>query len=192
MKNTQTNNTKKDTSRLTKAICAAIGVVLIILAILLSLRGCAEDGSASAHSSGNIIGNPGIIYDTGAVEGGWDEADTESIVASLNEKVEEGMINISMNTSPNFPNGTSAGNLMIVNESINRYPQIVEITRNDTGEVIYKSGAIPVGSKIEAAKLSVDLDAGMYECTAMFYNVDPNTGNYLGCAGAIIHLTVVE
>ena len=192
MKNTQTNNTKKDTSRLTKAICAAVGVVLIVLAILLSLRGCAEDGSASAHGSNNVIGNPGIIYDTGAVEGGWDEADTESIVASLNEKVEEGMINISMNTSPNFPNGTSEGNLMIVNESINRYPQIVEIIRNDTGEVIYKSGAIPVGSKIEAAKLSVDLDAGMYECTAMFYNVDPNTGNYLGCAGAIIHLTVVE
>ena len=192
MKNTQTNNTKKDNSRLTKAICAAVGVVLIVLAILLSLRGCAEDGSASAHGSNNVIGNPGIIYDTGAVEGGWDEADTESIVASLNEKVEEGMINISMNTSPNFPNGTSEGNLMIVNESINRYPQIVEIIRNDTGEVIYKSGAIPVGSKIEAAKLSVDLDAGMYECTAMFYNVDPNTGNYLGCAGAIIHLTVVE
>lgn len=192
MKNTQTNNTKKDNSRLTKAICAAVGVVLIVLAILLSLRGCAEDGSASAHNSGNVIGNPGIIYDTGAVEGGWDEADTESIVASLNEKVEEGMINISMNTSPNFPNGTSEGNLMIVNESINRYPQIVEIIRNDTGEVIYKSGAIPVGSKIETAKLSVDLDAGMYECTAMFYNVDPATGNYLGCAGAIIHLTVVE
>ena len=192
MKNTQTNNTKKDNSRLTKTICAAVGVVLIVLAILLCLRGCAEDGSASAHGSNNVIGNPGIIYDTGAVEGGWDEADTESIVASLNEKVEEGMINISMNTSPNFPNGTSEGNLMIVNESINRYPQIVEIIRNDTGEVIYKSGAIPVGSKIEAAKLSVDLDAGMYECTAMFYNVDPNTGNYLGCAGAIIHLTVVE
>ena len=33
MKNTQTNNTKKDNSRLTKAICAAVGVVLIVLAI---------------------------------------------------------------------------------------------------------------------------------------------------------------
>lgn len=81
---------------------------------------------------------------------------------------------------------------MIVNESINRYPQVVEITRNDTNEVVYKSGAIPVGSKIETAKLSVDLDVGTYECTAMFYNVDPNTGNYLGCAGAIINITVFE
>ena len=36
---------------------------------------------------------------------------------------------------------------MIVNEGVNRYPQIVEITRNDTGETIYKSGAIPSAAK---------------------------------------------
>lgn len=102
------------------------------------------------------------------------------------------MINISMNTSPTFSDGTSEGNLMIVNEGVNRYPQVVEITRNDTGETIYKSGAIPVGSKIEKASLSADLDAGTYECTALFYNVDPDTGDYLGCAGAIITVTVLD
>ena len=102
------------------------------------------------------------------------------------------MINIVTNTSPTSQTAL-AGNLMIVNESNNRYPLVVvEITRNDTNEVVYKSGAIPVGSKIETAKLSVDLDAGTYECTAMFYNVDPNTGSYLGCAGAIINITVLE
>lgn len=126
------------------------------------------------------------------MEGGWNEADVDRIVEGLNEQVEEGMINISMNTSPNFANGTSTGNLMIVNESINRYPQVVEITRNDNGEKIYTSGAVAVGSKIESAKLDVDLDAGTYECTAMFYNVDPETGAYLGCAGAIITVTVLD
>ena len=134
----------------------------------------------------------GIVYDPGAVEGGWNEADTDKIVDALNEKVEQGMINISMNTTPIFQNGSSAGNLMIVNESVNNYPQVVEIHRNDTGEVIYKSGAIPVGSKLETAKLSADLDAGTYECTALFYNVDPDSGEYLGCAGAVITVTVLE
>ena len=81
---------------------------------------------------------------------------------------------------------------MIVNEGINRYPQMVEITCNDTSEMIYKSGAIPVGSKIESDSLDVDLDAGTYECTAMFHNLDPETGVSLGCAGAIIHITVQE
>ena len=61
----------------------------------------------------------------------------DAIRDSLNEKVEEGMISISMNTSPVFSDGESAGSLMIVNSDVNRYPISVEISRNDTGEVIY-------------------------------------------------------
>lgn len=167
-----------------------IGIVILVLvffgAALFMFKSCSGDKAVDTTPNG------GVVYDSGAVAGGWDEADVDKIVEGLNEKVEDGMINISMNTSPNFANGTSTGNLMIVNEAVNRYPQVVEITRNDTNEVIYKSGAIPVGSKIENAKLSADLDAGTYECTAMFYNVDAETGAYLGCAGAIIKVTVLE
>ena len=104
----------------------------------------------------------GIIYDDSAIEGGWDNLSPEEIAEKLNEKVAEGMINISMNTAPYFEDGTSEGNVMIVNEAINNYPQKVQIVRNDTGEQIYQSKAIPVGSKIERAKLDVALPAGTY------------------------------
>ena len=182
-------NLKKESKNNSKTIIGiVIGVLLMIAIILGCLRSCEGDQSETTPDNTGT----GIVYDDGAVVGGWDEADIDKIVEGLNEKVDEGMINISMNTAPSFESGTAAGSLMIVNESINRYPQVVEITRNDTNELIYKSGAIPVGSKIESAKLAVDLDPGTYECTAMFYNVDPNTGNYLGCAGAIIHVTVLE
>ena len=114
----------------------------------------------------------------------------EEIAEKLNEKVAEGMINISMNTAPYFENGTAEGNVMIVNESINNYPQQVEFIRNDTGEQIYQSKAIPVGSKIERAALDVELPAGTYECTAMFHNLDPVSGEIIGTAGAIINITI--
>ena len=94
------------------------------------------------------------------------------------------------NTSPIFEDGSSEGNLMLVNESINNYPQMVQIIRNDTGEEIYKSGAIAVGSKIERAKLDVVLPAGTYECTAYFHNLNPDTGDIIGTAGAIITITI--
>ena len=132
----------------------------------------------------------GIVYDSSAVEGGWDNLSPEEIAEKLNEKVAEGMINISMNTAPYFENGTSEGNVMIVNESINNYPQQVEFIRNDTQEIIYQSKAIPIGSKIERAKLDVELPAGTYECTAMFHNLDPETGDIIGTAGAIITITI--
>ena len=132
----------------------------------------------------------GIVYDDAAIEGGWDNLSPEEIEARLNEKVAEGMINISANTAPIFEDGASEGNLMLVNESINNYPQKVQIVRNDTGEQIYESGAIAVGSKIERAKLDVVLPAGTYECTAYFHNLDPETGEIIGTAGAIINITI--
>lgn len=180
-------NTKTNNKRNHKIVIGIILLLLILAAALLFKGFTATGDTADSKTEAS-----GIIYDSNATVGGWEETDTQSIVDSLNKKVDQGMINISMNTTPVFSDGASAGNLMIVNEGINNYPQVVAIIRNDTNETIYQSGAIPVGSKIECAELDIDLDAGTYDCTALFYNVDPNSGEYLGCAGAVITITVLE
>jgi len=167
-------------------VYAVIFLILLIGAgIFLAVKLMHKPADAALADS-----KSGIIYDSSAVEGGWDNLSPEEIAERLNQKVEEGMINISMNTAPYFENGTAEGNLMLVNESINNYPQKVQIVRNDTGEQIYESGAIAVGSKIERAKLDVVLPAGTYECTAYFSNLDPETGDMIGTAGAIINITI--
>ena len=160
-------------------ICA-IGAGIFLITRLVSKPLTKEDAR----------GQTGIVYDSSAIEGGWDNLSPEEIAEKLNEKVAEGMINISMNTAPYFENGKAEGNVMIVNEAINNYPQQVEFIRNDTQEVIYQSKAIPVGSKIERAALDVELPAGTYECTAMFHNLDPVSGEIIGTAGAIINITI--
>ena len=171
------------------AIALALAVALLAGSAIMAV-GLVEKTEKPADVVDDT--SAGLVFDEAAVEGGWEQLSQEEIEDRLNNQLEEGMINISMNTSPVFKDGTSEGNLMIVNEGMNNYPQIVEITRNDTGELIYKSGGIPVGSKIENAKLSVVLPAGTYECTAMFHSVDPDTGASLGCAGAIITITVQQ
>ena len=162
-------------------VLAAVAIGALIF-IIVTLRSPMTKEEARAKA--------GIVYDSSAVEGGWDNLSPEEIEARLNEKVAEGMINISMNTAPYFEDGKAEGNVMIVNESINNYPQKVQIVRNDTGEQIYQSKAIPVGSKIERAALDVELPAGTYECTAMFHNLDPISGEIIGTAGAIISITI--
>lgn len=167
-------------------VYAVIFLVLLVGAgIFLAVKLLHKPADAALADS-----KSGIVYDSSAVEGGWDNLSPEEIAERLNQKIEEGMINISMNTAPYFENGTAEGNLMLVNESINNYPQKVQIVRNDTGEQIYESGAIAVGSKIERAKLDVVLPAGTYECTAYFHNLDPETGDIIGTAGAIITITI--
>ena len=167
-------------------VYAIIFLILLVGAgIFLAVRLLHKPADAALADS-----KSGIIYDSSAVEGGWDNLSPEEIEARLNEKVAEGMINISANTAPIFEDGASEGNLMLVNESINNYPQMVQIVRNDTGEQIYESGAIAVGSKIERARLDVVLPAGTYECTAYFHNLDPESGAIIGTAGAIITITI--
>ena len=176
---------KRDAKSRTLVILAVVGLAAALTAgIFTAVR--------MFHKPAQSKDDPktGIVYDDSAIEGGWDNLSPEEIAEKLNEKVAEGMINISMNTAPYFENGTADGNLVIVNESINNYPQKVQIIRNDTGEQIYESGAIAVGSKIERAKLDVALPAGTYECTAYFHNLGPETGEIIGTAGAIINITI--
>ena len=165
--------------------------LLLVFACLTMFSGCKKkEVETGTETTTNARTGNGLVMDTNAEEGGLEYASPEEIQEELNRKVEEGMINISMNTSPVFENGTAKGNLLIVNSEINRYPQIVYIVRNDTNEEIYRSGGIAVGSKIEYAALDVDLDPGVYECTAYFNNADPETGDILGTAGAEITITV--
>ena len=176
---------KRDAKSRTLVILAVVGLAAAItIGIFTAVRLIRKPAQSKDDPK------TGIVYDDSAVEGGWDNLSPEEIAEKLNEKVAEGMINISMNTAPYFEDGTADGNLMIVNESINNYPQKVQIVRNDTGEQIYESGAIAVGSKIERAKLDVALPAGTYECTAYFHNLDPETGEIIGTAGAIINITI--
>ena len=176
---------KRDAKSRTLVILAVVGLAAALtLGIFTAVRMIRKPAQSKDDPK------TGIVYDSSAVEGGWDNLSPEEIEARLNEKVAEGMINISANTAPIFEDGSSEGNLMLVNESINNYPQKVQIVRNDTGEQIYESGAIAVGSKIERAKLDVVLPAGTYECTAYFHNLDPETGEIIGTAGAIINITI--
>ena len=176
---------KRDAKSRTLVILAVVGLAAAItVGIFTAVRLIRKPAQSTDDSK------TGIVYDDAAIEGGWDNLSPEEIAEKLNEKVAEGMINISMNTAPYFENGTAEGNLMLVNESINNYPQKVQIVRNDTGEQIYESGAIAVGSKVERAKLDLVLPAGIYECTAYFHNLDPESGAIIGTAGAIITITI--
>lgn len=176
---------KKETPSLQRATMVKLffAVALLLLMIVLLLHACGPDAVDGEQGGG-------IVWDSNAEEGGLVAKSKEEILAELNAKVEEGMINISMNTSPVFKTGTDKGNLLIVNSNKNNYPQVVYILLQETGEEIYRSGGIPVGSKIEYAALNKDLEPGVYDCLACFNNVDPETGTMLGEARAEIKITV--
>ena len=179
------NMTTKKEKKIIYGVSGAL-LLIVVLVILLLMRSCS---AWDADMPFERLANGTLEMDANAEEGGLTYRSQEEIQEELNRKVEEGMINISMNTSPVFPSGTEKGNLLIVNSESNRYPQIVYIIRKDTGEEIYRSKGIEIGSKIEYATLDVDLPAGDYDCIAFFNNTD-DSGAILGTAGAEIMVTV--
>ena len=73
-------------------LACAIGAGIFLITRLVSKPLTKEEARAKA----------GIVYDSAAVEGGWDNLSPEEIEEKLNEKVAEGMINISANTAPSL------------------------------------------------------------------------------------------
>ena len=110
----------------------------------------------------------------------------------LNKIVDEGMLTFSINSTPVFDSGTAGGNLMIENPDINNNRFTVEITRDDTGETVYRSGALDPGQYIDDVPLDVALPAGEYACTATFSTFRIADDTPIGQAAAGLTITVLN
>lgn len=116
----------------------------------------------------------------------------EEIRAELNRVVEEGMFHIAINTNPVFQDGKSEGNLEIENVPSNLYLMRLEIISEDTGELLYSTKYIEPNNHIQKAALDVELDAGEYPATAVFYAYDKETLTEMGSASCEINISVLN
>jgi len=67
-----------------------------------------------------------------------------------------------------------------------------DLYNDETGELIYKSKALPAGSYIEKTSLDKVLEPGEYAVTAYFNAYRESDQSYIGQAGAAIKLTVLS
>lgn len=180
---------QQDQNKQFRRLLIIIGIIIMMLLLFRACTPPAEEIPDDEVPKVGMIFNAGI--DENAQPGDFEGMSEEEIQAALNDKVEAGMMNIHMMMEPVFPSGTEKGNIGIYVEPQNREPQVVQIIRSDTNEVIYTTGIIPIGNRIETDKLDVDLDPGYYPCRARFHRVDPETGKVLGIAEHEIRVAVL-
>ena len=162
-------------------------IILIIVAIILAwFRPCnCHCGTGDPHD--------GIPWDDNVT---YDDEQHQADIDALNQKVADGMITISMNADPVFANGEAEGNVQIENDVSNTKPQMIEIYLKDSSgnvdknQLVYRSGKIPVGGKIQKVKLLKNLSKGDYKAWVGFNAIDDND-NIVGTAGADIVIHVV-
>ncbi|WP_302759928.1 hypothetical protein [Christensenella hongkongensis] len=172
-------NGTREKSKKKKWIILVVAVAAVVIVALLALRACGT-------------GQTGFAFDDLAQNGFLEGRSQEDIQRLVNQQVDEGMFNISINSAVTFQNGDAEGNMNIENVPGNRYYMKVRLVLNDTGETVYESGGLKPGQFIEKAPLSVPLQKGTYGATAVFTAVDQNSLKEVGRAQAEITLQVMN
>jgi len=155
-------------SKKQKRLLCITALILIILLILFGLYRCGYLGGRQENDSDIVIG-------AGVKEGEMNTGETE-IREDGSEAGANGKANmtVKINSRPVFADGESAGDLNIVNPEANLLYMKAEIRLDDTGEVIYESGAIPPNHYIDNDKLAKVLEKGAHNAIAHVTLFDPD------------------
>ncbi len=97
----------------------------------------------------------------------------ELLTPTEENKVQAGTYDVVMNSTWNFEDGESvSSNAYVENAAENTNDVYFDVTITDTGETIYESPVIPIGSHLDEIKLDKDLDAGTYNCDLTYHLID--------------------
>ncbi|MEH2952056.1 hypothetical protein VV089_03525 [Candidatus Merdisoma sp. JLR.KK011] len=120
------------------------------------------------------------------------EENYQQIQEDIGNEVKEGYFETYMNTDWTFPDGTSeTTNAVLGNSPNNKKPIRCEVLLEETDELVFSTGVLPVGAELPAFKLDVDLDAGTYDAVCMVYLLDEaEGGTYIDYSSAGFHVTI--
>lgn len=142
------NDDKKKKKRLILIIIGVILLIAVVLAVLFLTKG---------DDRGMVI----------------TEDNAEEMKEQLAEPVEDGYYNTTMTVDWTFEDGKAvSSNAYVANSESNTRMVYFDVNLADTGELVYSSPYIPVGSELKEIKLDEDLDAGDYEAIVTYHLVD--------------------
>lgn len=167
---------KKKKTGIIVGIVAIVILLLVIIGILVFML-FRKEADVPEESSGYVI----------------DEGNYQQIQENMAEEVSEGYFETYMNTTWTFADGTSeTQDAVLGNSPNNTKPIRCEVILNDTGEVVYETGVLPVGAILDPFKLSTDLEAGTYEAVCQIYLLrEREDGTYEDFSSAGFYVTIV-
>ena len=142
--------------------CILLVIIVISAALVIAIENGASAGNNGANAY-NLVVTP---------------EDIEEQLAKNPPKAQAGTYDVCMNSTWKFKNARSASeNAYVENRITNTQMMNFTLILDETGESIYESPIVPVGSSLKNIKLDKeDLAAGTYVCTVVYHLLD-NNGN---------------
>ena len=153
------NDSPKKIDPKTICIVILIGVILVgaIVGICIFFSGKKEE-KPQETTTANTRYDSNIILDK-------DDVDKNA------EKVENGQMNLEMKNVAISSDGENF-KCYLCNANENTFDIFITISDFETGEELYKSGVMPVGSRIEKFKLNKVLEDGEYSTVITFHQLE--------------------
>lgn len=137
-----------------------IVVIVILLALVIYLLITRNQGKDDGVVNRNIVIN---------------EENVEKVLQQLEEEevIPPGYYEVTMNSTWNFASGDApSDNAYVKNAETNTNSVYFDVEKADTGEVVYESPILPVGSHIENITLDTNLVDGTYDCILTYHLID--------------------
>jgi len=144
--------------------------IIILLLLLLVPLGlfivsrCSQEEDLEPFIAGNLL--PGGRH-------------ADEIAELAQQVADESRFRMMVNTRIEFETPTSHGDIGIINPAQNTFPIAVDFILDETGEIIFASGAIWPNEFISQAPLDVSLPNGVHAATALFNVYDPETHEHV-------------
>ena len=136
-------------------VVALIAVIVILLGVIVYLVGFGRESEEEEKGRAVLL-----------TEDNVEEYDTQ-------EAVEDGYYLVTMNTSWEFDDGKAeSNNAYVANVEQNTRTVYFDVFLADTGELVYSSPYMPVGTELQNFALDEDLEAGDYTAVVTYHLVD--------------------
>lgn len=123
-----------------------------------------------------------------------DDKNKDTVMQELDEKVAKGMFECMMSMEWNFTGGgQGSSDAYVANSEHNTYAIYFDVIDNESGETLFSSPYILVGSEISGFLLDKKLSAGRHEATVMYTLVDQNNDyEKISSAGFVVTMNVAD
>ena len=150
----------KKGGRIALVVCGIVIIALVAVIAVMAWQMLNNNDKETSEPKRNVVVSP-------------DNVDEVIHNMKKGEFTAPGSYEVTMNTTWNFADGSSASENAYVENSISNTNDVYfDITLADTEEKIYSSPVIPIGSHLENITLDKKLEKGSYDCVVTYTLVD--------------------
>ena len=181
------NEAKGGINKLYIIIGTVIILLLIAVIVILLLK---NKKQASDNVGRNQTGAREVAESARLV---LDESSAQNVLDEMRQEVKEGMFECNMSMTWTFPDGKSSSkDAIVVNSSNNTYPIYFDVELEDTGDVVYSSPVIPIGSQLTDFALDKELNAGEYKAVVMYSLLEDEESQAVKSQAGFVITIIVE